>query len=658
MPLPAPDLDDRTFQDILDEARRRIPQHCPKWTDHNLSDPGITLLELFAWMTDLMLYRLNRVPDKMYIKFLDLIGLRLEPAHTASVDLTFRLTAPQPVDITIPMGTQVATDRVATEPAVSFTTDRDIPIRVPRLAHVLAMHATLFHDYDPALRTDDQGLTVFSNVPQLDDALYFGFENSLSAHKLALTLQCRNAEGAGINPSDPPIAWETWDEAEHRWAPARLDEDTTGGLNRDGVVILDTSARAGFSVVDGRHAFWLRCRVTRTGDRAYSKSPRMSGVSVGSLGGSGLATHSFTVDAEELGTTDGTPAQLLELQTIPVLPRRPGETLEVEDEVGTFQPWLEVLDFGASGPDDPHFVLDSATGAVEFGPRIRTAEGQERQYGRVSPSGRRVRFSSYRSGGGIAGNVGANRLTLLKSSIPYVAEVTNHTPASGGTNAEDLEHAKWRAPNLLRSNERAVTPEDFEILACTASNGIARARCLAVRGDAVATPDARLAVPGVVRLQLVPTLSAHMAGPVTAESLELPERVRSEVRAYLDERRLLTCELELEPADYSWVSILAQLRARPNANRERIQAQATSTLYRYVHPTLGGPDGQGWPFGRELMAGELYPLLQQIEGVEIVENITLQAVDSATRKVGGAELRLSPGAYGLLCSHEHRVTVV
>src|SRR5687767_580820 len=84
VPLEAPNLDDRNFQDILDEARRNIPRYCPEWTDHNLSDPGITLLELFAWMTDLLIYRLNRVPDKNYIKFLDLIGLQLEPPRVAT----------------------------------------------------------------------------------------------------------------------------------------------------------------------------------------------------------------------------------------------------------------------------------------------------------------------------------------------------------------------------------------------------------------------------------------------------------------------------------------------------------------------------------------------------------------------------------------------
>ena len=52
--LAAPILDDRQFQDLVDEAKKRIPQFCPEWTDHNVSDPGVTLIELFAWMTDLI----------------------------------------------------------------------------------------------------------------------------------------------------------------------------------------------------------------------------------------------------------------------------------------------------------------------------------------------------------------------------------------------------------------------------------------------------------------------------------------------------------------------------------------------------------------------------------------------------------------------------
>jgi len=64
--LQAPNLDDRTFQDIVNEAIKLIPRYCPKWTNYNPGDPGITLIELFAWMTELIIYRLNRVPDKNY----------------------------------------------------------------------------------------------------------------------------------------------------------------------------------------------------------------------------------------------------------------------------------------------------------------------------------------------------------------------------------------------------------------------------------------------------------------------------------------------------------------------------------------------------------------------------------------------------------------
>src|SRR5438874_6750124 len=107
MSLPAPNLDDRRFQDIVDEAKRRITRYCPEWTDHNVSDPGIALIELFAWMTEMILYRLNQVPDKHYVKFLELMGIRLFAPVAARADLVFWLAAPLPSAVRIPIGTQV-----------------------------------------------------------------------------------------------------------------------------------------------------------------------------------------------------------------------------------------------------------------------------------------------------------------------------------------------------------------------------------------------------------------------------------------------------------------------------------------------------------------------------------------------------------------------
>src|SRR3954465_10405956 len=108
MPLPTPQLDDRRFQDIVDQAKSLIPQYCPEWTDHNVSDPGVALVELFAWMTDLLLYRVNQVPDKMYTAFLEMIGVRLEPPRAARAPITFYLSAAQPGEVKIPEDTEIA----------------------------------------------------------------------------------------------------------------------------------------------------------------------------------------------------------------------------------------------------------------------------------------------------------------------------------------------------------------------------------------------------------------------------------------------------------------------------------------------------------------------------------------------------------------------
>src|ERR1019366_5489000 len=96
MPLPAPNLDDRRFQDFVDDAKRLIQRRIPAWTDHNVHDPGRTLIEAVATIADQLGYRLNQVPERHYRKFLDLLGITLRPPAAARADLTFRLSAPRP----------------------------------------------------------------------------------------------------------------------------------------------------------------------------------------------------------------------------------------------------------------------------------------------------------------------------------------------------------------------------------------------------------------------------------------------------------------------------------------------------------------------------------------------------------------------------------
>ncbi len=88
MPLTPPILDNRTFDDLVQLALTRIARYTPEWTDFNHSDPGRSLVELFAWLTEIMLYRINQVPERNYLKFLKLLNLELEPAKPATAHLT------------------------------------------------------------------------------------------------------------------------------------------------------------------------------------------------------------------------------------------------------------------------------------------------------------------------------------------------------------------------------------------------------------------------------------------------------------------------------------------------------------------------------------------------------------------------------------------
>ena len=107
--LPEPRLDDRRYDDIVAEARTLVPRYAPEYTNLNDSDPGMTIIQLHAWMTDMLLYRLNRVPRLAYVKFLELVDVHLRPAAAARAHLTFMPLAPPPAtSLPVARGTRVA----------------------------------------------------------------------------------------------------------------------------------------------------------------------------------------------------------------------------------------------------------------------------------------------------------------------------------------------------------------------------------------------------------------------------------------------------------------------------------------------------------------------------------------------------------------------
>src|SRR6478672_10374981 len=126
MPLPLPNLDDRDFDQLVAEATQRIRQSNAAWDDLSPSDPGMVLLELFAFLTDTMIYRLNRLPHKAYVEFLRLLGVVMLPPSAARVTLRFTRTGgAASTALRIPAGTRVTAGAGGTGSQPVFSTMQD-----------------------------------------------------------------------------------------------------------------------------------------------------------------------------------------------------------------------------------------------------------------------------------------------------------------------------------------------------------------------------------------------------------------------------------------------------------------------------------------------------------------------------------------------------
>ena len=645
MALPVPNLDDRRFQDLVDEAKRLVQQRCPEWTDHNVSDPGVTLIEAFATMADQLIYRLNRVPDRNYVKYLELIGVRLFPPTAARTAVTFWLAAPQPEAVTIPFGTQVATVRTQSNPAIVFTSLAPItipPVSLALAASIITGSEVRNHSDALALRT---GFYCFDTVPKVGDVLLVGLTDAAPACAINLRFSCR-IQGVGVDPDFPPLAWEAWDG--DAWEACDVDRDTTGGLNRDGDVVLHLPRRHTTSIIDRVRAGWLRARVVQSveGQPAYSASPEILALSAFAIGGTTDAINAELVENEDLGTPDGTPGARFPLKQRPVVSTEVPVIVETGSDEG-WQEWSEVPNFAASGSADRNFVLDGVAGEVQFGPAVRLADGSIRNYGAVPPAGAPIRIRAYRTGGGIRGNVAARALSVLKSSIPYVARVENRRSAEGGVDGEDIESAKVRGPVLLRTRDRAVTAEDFEHLAKEAAPEIARVHCVVA---------AEAADAGSVRVLIVPSVASNN-GRIRFEQLMPGEQTMERVTRRLDECRLIGTRVIVEPPVYRGITVVARLRAKSHTDPSRLQQAALDALYAYFHPTMGGPDGGGWPFGRPATTGEVYSALSHVRGTELVDDVRLFGADPTTGQRGKATERLDVEPHALVFSYEHQVMV-
>ena len=711
--LPKSDLDDRTFEELVNECLLRIPRYCPEWTNYNPSDPGVTLIELFAWLTDQMLMRFNQVPRRNYVAFLELLGIHLQPPAPAQTEVTFYLSASLPEPYTIPAGIEVATLRTETEEAIIFSTDQPLVIGTPRILNLLAAprseeNPEFLRDLLLDVWTEDrdegwsgQEIALFSDPPQPNNCFYVVFdgEQPINGNVIALKLKGEPATATGINPNNPPRFWEAWNG--NTWQPAlqKESDDRTRGFSFSELADEGTNPLQGaevifhlpltwdvtqFSTYRGR---WLRCSyIEPTPNQAgYSRAPHIIGMGARAIGGTVKATQCNAIANEVVGESNGKSGQVFQLLHQPVLPRQTDEYLLVTPPVGLPQIWHEVNDFSESAENDLHYIIDSTSGNIQFGPFVQTPNYQSQhtlqrrriqgepmqrvmadatkvianntktsgtQYGAVPPKGSIMQMVKYRTGGGFRGNVQRGSLRISKSAIPYVASLTNYVSATNGVDAESLDDAAIRVPKMLRTRDRAITQTDFEYLTLIAGDGaVARVIC----APAKTKEDA-----GIVRLLTVPkvrTESIDLGQGMTPDQFILNAPLCDRVLAYLDERKMLGVQIQLEQPEYVGVCVQTEIALESSYSNPKVQQdivqQLKVMLYRFLNPITGGVSGQGWEFGRPVYPSDIVKLLQNFQGVRFlgtVQLFELRYTNGEWARRLAPQPMIDPGSLGLICS--------
>jgi predicted phage baseplate assembly protein len=346
--------------------------------------------------------------------------------------------------------------------------------------------------------------------------------------------------------------------------------------------------------------------------------------------------QAISLEAPELlGYGEGRPGQELRLSQRPVLPG----SVEIQvaapaDATGVLAwlNWRVIDDLIEAKPAERVFVLDPESGTIRFGDGL---------HGLMPLPGEAIRCRSYRHGGGVAGNVGAGRINRIQSGNSAVLaanlKVSNALASEGGADAETVAQASERLPQLLRHNDRAVGRDDFADLALqTPCAGIGRAHCLPRH-----LPQQRLdEIPGVVTLIVIPAYDPlHPDEP-------MPDRDQLQrVCAWLEPRRLVTTELFITPPTYVRLSVAVAVEAEPEVGEETLRRQVELALRQLLAPLPPyGPDGQGWPFGRDVGERDLEAAVLRVQGVRLVNGvlITAQAVDGLGRIAATTDLQRLP----------------
>ena len=677
MSLPQPKFETRTYRDLYNEAIARIPAHTPEWTNRSEPDPGVTLLQLFAFMTESLLYRTNLIPERNRQKFLRLLQIPMRPAAAASGLVSF--SNPRgPFDVVTlnPNLSLVAGN-------VSFKTDSGLavlpiesriyykkPVSEEDSVELADLYNNLYAAFDlPGNQLAFYETTVFepaasgTNLKSIDIAretvdgtiwlalLARPSESPAQAkEKIANTVLSLGVfptvgdEGCSVEPvpalveTQQPLVFEVPNAADARIRYEPL-EYTAGHdlLKQPGVVKIKLPAADKLTVwaeealtagVDNRPPSlentddqdrlitWLRIRAPQV-DTGTDVASRQLSIKVAWCGINAADIGQRTdVLGEKLSDGTGKPDQVVRLLSRPVI----GGSLrlyingELWEEIDDLAAAPSELDCRGSSSLQTYSVYGVSSNRVY---QLDKEAGEIRfgngMFGARPPNGALIQ-ASYSHGGGLQGMVGIG--TIQKApSLPSGIKVSNPLPTWGGTAAEQVTDAERNIPQVIRHGERLISEQDYkDIVVRTPGVAIGRVDILPLFNPRLP----RQTSAGSVTALVIPEFD-----PIHPQSPEPDQFMLENVCRYLSPRRVLTTELHIRGPVYKevWISVGLNVVSGfdPSPVREAVKAEIED----FLSPLVGGFSGQGWPLKKTVDALEISAAVTRVDGVSKVNQLLL-----------------------------------
>lgn len=587
-------LDTIEFDQLVELARAEIPRYAPDWTDHNVHDPGMTLVDLLAWIVDQQVYRAGHVGGRHLRAFAALLGRRAEgPAPARGLVWPAQAVAEGRL---LQAGTEV---RCEAHPALRVVTDRQVYLTPAALVEV---DLTVDGVSVPAPTPDGVTWTVDGAGPgQAATALTLRFDEAPGTQgttaPIALGLEVAAPPGPPPSPETSwgPAVWE-YRAAGDGWETLPVEHDGTAGLARTGAVVLTVPpARPGAAEV--------RLRLDRG---FFPVPPQVRAVAVNAL----PVVQLERVVRATLAVGTGLPDQTIDLSTADLV-QGPGAArlaIEVDGE-----PWSE-HDLATSGPDDSHYAVSPDT--VVFGNGIN---------GRRPPSGATIAHGDLLRTAGSGGNLRPG----LTWSVPVLGPApygVNRHALAGGRDATTSTELLAQARTAATSRAALLTDDDLAA-AAHALPGMAVGRAEVLPRFDRRLPDR--SVDGVRTLVVAPT--GFGVGP--DGRAEVPRAYLRQVAERLGGGRVLGERLVVQGP----VVVVVDVQVRVTTQALAVPADVATAVEAALRDRLTAVrrSAEPWPLGRDLTVTDVVAIVASVDGVGTVPAVRIAAAGSPGATTAG-----------------------